>query len=292
MFGLFKRKTKPQARAEQPPEPPAPPQVVVTTQFTDVSGEVLVAGTTTFARAAVERLADRHNMAPRDMIELGATIQRDPHNPVDPRAIAVLVDGEKVGALPQFASHALDLPDDASETVPYQLHILREDGKKTRAKAFVWLGHAEPQWTYTPQSPAPLTTTERAASDHAMHRDVSTRNLGPDTQLGRALRSGEMRGYTPLELIEPIKQLKREKRYEDALTMLYAAIEAEERAIPHSGGIPAPWFTEHAAICHRKLKQHEEERAVLTRYLNHLTSEQRAASPIQERLTRVIAQNN
>ena len=281
MFGLFKRKKS------AAPAPAAPRVIVEMSTDHQPFGEVLVAGTTTFAREAVEALAQRHNMQTRDMIELPATIERDPNNPVDPRAVAVVVEGEKVGALPTFISHALPISDGVSEPVIYQLWALREDGKRIKAKAHVWIGSNAPVWTYTERHPAPLLTDEQACEKQERARAIAAQNLAPDTPLGRALRSGNMRGYTPIELVEPIQQLKREKRWEEALTMLYAAIESEERARAHGGGMPAPWYTEHAAICHRRLKQHEEEVVVLKRYLAHLTPEQRATSKIQARLTKI-----
>lgn len=289
MFGFFKKKPKP---AAQPPAPSkksnAPRLVVGMSTETHITGEVQVAGTTTFAREAVESLAQRHGMAPRDMIELPATIQRDPDNPVNPKAVVVLVEGEKVGALPQFVSHNLELPEGSAETVRYQLHALRENGKKMKAKAFVWLGNKAPAWTYTAAHPAPLLTQEQAREKQEHSHKIAADNLAPNTKLGRALRSGNMRGYTPIELVEPIKQLKREKRWEEALTMLYACIEAEENALPYSDSpTPAPWYTEHAAICHRKLKQHDEEVAVLRRYLEHLPPHLREGSRIHERLSKI-----
>lgn len=59
-----------------------------------------VAGTNTFAGDAVAALADRKVSGERGYFEGQAQLQRDPENPVDPHAVAVLVDGEKVGCLP------------------------------------------------------------------------------------------------------------------------------------------------------------------------------------------------
>lgn len=285
MFGLFNRKKK----QVDPPEAKPTPAITITTDVTyETSGEVQVAGTTTFALDAVDRLITRHSTAERDTLELPATITPEPDNPVDAAAIAVVVEGEKVGALPSFVSHNMKLRTGTAQSVRYQLHFLRQGGKKTKAKAFVWLSETSPQWTYTRNNPAPLLTIEQATENHARHVEISARNLAPETPLGRALRSGNLTGYTPLELIEPIKQLKREKRWEEALTLLYAAIEKEEAAHKlESRQMPAPWFTEHAAIVHRRLKQHDEEVAVLKRYLALLAPEQRETSKIQDRLNKI-----
>lgn len=281
MFGLFKRKNKPTQAA------PVPTVTVNTSITYDVSGEVLVAGTTTFSRDAVDRLIARHGRDDRGIIEIAATITPEPDNPVDSKVIAVIVEGEKVGALPSAYSHNMEMEKGTAQEVTYQLNYLRSGENKTKAKAFIWLGPTPPMWTYNIHHPAPLLTSEQAAENHARHVEIAARNLGPDTPIGRALRSGNMGGFTPLELIEPIKQLKREKRWDDALKLLYAAIEGEERGYQHRGGIPAPWFTEHAAICHRKLKQHDEEVAVLKRYLDHLPPEYREDNKIRERLDKI-----
>jgi hypothetical protein len=66
---------------------------------------------------------------------------------VDPQAVDVLVEGEKVGCLPAYAAKGFPLPVGASHPVPYQLHILRE--QRLLAKAYVWLGDGEPEWPHT-----------------------------------------------------------------------------------------------------------------------------------------------
>jgi hypothetical protein len=59
-----------------------------------------VAGTTTFANDAVAALADRKGLGERGYFEGQAQLQREPGNPVDPQAVAVLADGEMVGCRP------------------------------------------------------------------------------------------------------------------------------------------------------------------------------------------------
>lgn len=59
------------------------------------------------------------------------------------------------------------------------------------------------------------------------------------------------------EAIVATMQLKRDGRLEEALALCYKAIEAAEG---NAGGRePAPWYTEQAAIVHRKLSQADEE---------------------------------
>jgi hypothetical protein len=123
-----------------------------------------VAGTTTFANDAVADLADREGLGQRGYFEGQAQLQRDPENPVDPQAVDVLVDGEKVGCLPAYAAKDFPLPAGASYPVPYQLHVLRE--QKLLTKAYVWLGTGAPQWAHTRENPPALTFRERINDSH------------------------------------------------------------------------------------------------------------------------------
>jgi len=50
---------------------------------------------------------------------------------------------------------------------------------------------------------------------------------------------------------------------------------------------PAPWYTEQAAIIHRKLKQHNEEIAVLERWLSACPPSRRDGSGIKARLDKL-----
>lgn len=113
-----------------------------------------------------------------------------------------------------------------------------------------------------------------------------------------------------LELIEPIKQAKRDGDNEHALELCYQAIQAAEQARPRpedrsdgyrdliargvikdtpidEGWSPPPAYTKHAAIVLRKLGRRDEEIAVLERYLQHLPPEDRASHEFTERIHKV-----
>ena len=89
-----------------------------------------------------------------------------------------------------------------------------------------------------------------------------------------------------LTLIEPIKQAKREGRLDDALELCYRAIESAER--DRNGREPAPWYTEQAAIIHRKQGDHDKEVAVLERWMAICPPERRAGSTIAKRLEKLL----
>lgn len=240
---------------------------------------VEVAGTTTFAKGAVAALADRRGLLERGFLETEARLQREPNNPVDPHAVAVIVEGEKVGNLPGAIARSFPLPAGASAGVLYQLHVLR--GEKWLAKAYVWLGSGTPQWAYTAANPPPLTSRQRTLASAKQHSDMVKEALEGGGERARQFQQGMYQGVHYLQLIEPIKQLKRENRLEEALVLCYQAINGAER--DRNGREPAPAYTEQAAIIHRKLGQHDEEIAVLERWLSFAPPDRRAGSSIAER---------
>lgn len=268
------------------PEHEVPDQPRLTLGATFQFHECLeVAGTTTFGKDAVAALADRKGLAERGYYEGQAQLQRDTENPVDPRAVAVLVEGQKVGCLPSYAAKDLPLPAGTSEPVRYQLHVLRD--QKLLAKAYVWLGDGDPEWAHTKENPPALTFRERINSLHTEKSAMVREALQGGGERAQQFKPGMVDGVHYLELIEPIKQLKREGRLGEALVLCYKAIEGAEGGAGR--GMPAPAYTEQAAIIHRKLSQKEEEIAVLRRWLARCPKAQRAGSSIAERLSKLEA---
>ncbi len=195
-----------------------------------------VAGTTTFAADAVAALADRKGLGERGYFEGQAQLQRDPQNPVDRHAVDVLVNGEKVGCLPSYVAKDLPLPAGASQPVPYQLHVLWD--QKLRAKAYVWLGAGEPEWTHPRDNPPALLSRERINDSHTQKTIMVREALEKGGERAQQFRRGMVDGVHYLELVEPIKQLKREGRLAEALVLCYKAIEAAEG--DRGGREPAP----------------------------------------------------
>lgn len=279
--------TKPAMAAppREPATPPGAPAGLRVTISTGMAPCVELAGTTTFTKDAVAALADRHNLGTRGYYEGPAQLQREPDNAADANAVAVIVEGEKVGYLPSPANMGAGLKPGTSAPVTYQLHVLREVTLK--AKAFVWLGDGAPEWLHTKSNPPGLTTAERA---NEAHRDMS--GMVQDALAGGGARAAQFKrgmvdGVHYLELVEPIKQLKRDGRLDEALVLCYKAIAAAEGDA--GGREPAPWYTEQAAIVHRKLAQKDEEIAVLKRWLAKCPKAHRNGSRIAERLAKLEA---
>lgn len=241
-----------------------------------------VAGTTTFAKDAVAALADRKGLGERGYFEGEAQLQREPANLVDPKAVAVLVDGEKVGCLPSYAARDMPLMIGASAPVAYQLHVLRD--KKLLAKAYVWLGDSTPQWAYSRENLPALSSKEKIDSSHEAMSTMVQEALEGDER-AQQFKRGMVDGVHYLEMVEPIKQLKREGRHEEALVLCYKAIQAAEQDA--GGREPAPWYTEQAAIVHRKLGDRDKGVAVLGRWLARSPKSRREGSKIAERLAKL-----
>lgn len=154
---------------------------------------VEVAGTTTFAKTAVLALASRYRLPERGYLEAGAWLQREPDNPVDADAVVIVVDGEKVGNLPSHLARALPLPPGISKEVIYQLHVV--GGKKWAAKAFVWLGPGRPQWTYTADTPPPLTSRDRTLTRARQQSDMVREALESGGERAAQFQRGMYQGF-------------------------------------------------------------------------------------------------
>ncbi|MFF2299774.1 hypothetical protein [Arthrobacter sp. NPDC058127] len=150
------------------------------------------------------------------------------------------------------------------------------------AKAYAWLGDGLPEWKFTAENPPALKSKEQINGSHAEKSSMVREALQGGGERAQQCKRDMGDGVPYLELVEPIKQIKREGRLEEALVLCYKAIEAAERDA--KGVMPAPWYTDQAAIAHRKLGQWAEEIAVLKRWLARCPGAYRAGSSIAERL--------
>ncbi|GGC53401.1 hypothetical protein IEU95_10055 [Hoyosella rhizosphaerae] len=76
-----------------------------------------------------------------------------------------------------------------------------------------------------------------------------------------------VRGKHYTAWVEPIKQLKRDELYDEALELLLECVTACEQPESRHRSSPAPWYTEQAAIIYRKRKDFVGEVAILQRWL-------------------------
>lgn len=264
------------------------PVLDVSVAGSSLDGVVAITGTTTHGRDAVERLAHRHGLGAEGFLELAVQLHPEPSNAVDPNAIAVVAEGERIGYMPGYSHQVLDIPVGTALTVPLQLFTLQQ-GDRLISKGYVWVGRRTPTWEHSATRRPPMTGKEKANASHA----GTTARVRADRAAGGAradeVAAGTVEGIYFLEAVEPIKELKRQGKLEEALRLCYIAIEGAEGATRRDGyGAPAPWYTEQAAIVHRKLKQRDEEIAVLQRYVAWLAPELREGNRIAERLAKLV----
>lgn len=247
---------------------------------------VKLAGTTTFTKEAINVLAGRHGVADGGYLELDGTLQREPDNQADPHAVAVYVEGERIGYLPGYTARSLDLSNDGARAARVQF-FTEVVPKGLRAEAWAWLADGSPEWEWSESNRPPMSSRAKAEAHHADVSDMVTDALADGGERAEQFKSGMVNGVHYLQLVEPIKQLKRDGRLDEALTLCYAAIEGAEAAARRDRLEPAPWYSEQAAIIHRKLQQREQEVAVLKRWLAACPPERREGR-IQARLDNLL----
>ncbi len=249
-----------------------------------VEGLVKLSGTTTTCRTAIAALAERHGAADGGYLELPGSLQREPDNPFDANAVAVMVEGERVGYLPGYTASAAPISTGVSIAVRVQI-FTEMLPKGLRAEAWVWGGSQRPQWEWSESKRPPMSSTAKAHATQSRRSNMVREALVDGGTRAADFKAGMVNGVHYLELAEPIKQLKREGRFEDALVLCYAAIEGAEG--DRNGGTPAPAYTKHAAIILRKLGRRDEEIQVLNRWLGHCPPQYRDGSQIGERLAKL-----
>jgi hypothetical protein len=250
-----------------------------------VEGLIVLSGTTTTCRDAIVALLVDHGVVDDGHLELVGSLQREPENPVDPNAVAVMVEGERVGYLPGHAIDAADLPTIGSRAVRVQIFTeMRPKG--LRAEAWAWLGNKPPQWEWSATNRPPMSSKAKAMASHDGSREMVRDALARGGERAQEFKRGMVNGVHYLELVEPIKQLKRENRLEEALELCRAAIQGAEAS--RGGREPAPFYTEQAAIILHKLDRRDEEIAVLQRWLKLCPPEHRDASRIGKRLAKLV----
>lgn len=264
LFGKSEPKT--QAVAQRPTTARAETSVFVEYRST-VPDLVQLAGTMTGARESITRLVERLDPDDNGYLELDGVIQREPDNPVDPHAVIVLVEGERVGYLPGFVAKDVDLSSSGAQPARVQIFTqLLEKG--LRVEAWAWLGTGTPKWQWSDSKRPPLSPTAKNVAQHRGRDQMVKEALAEGGTRAAQFKAGMVDGLHYLQAVEPIKQLKRDGRLEEALALCYKAIQGAENAARREMTSPPPFYTEQAAIIHRKLKQRDEEIAVLQRYVD------------------------
>lgn len=80
-----------------------------------------LSGTTTFVKDTIAAFAGLHGISRGGYLEAVGTIQREPDNEADPMAVAVHVEGERIGYLPGWFAHLLSLSAGAARQAQVQI---------------------------------------------------------------------------------------------------------------------------------------------------------------------------
>lgn len=218
IFGLFRR-SKPGRIVPSQPQPSSTkgqrptPQLTWAASFGE-SQLIQVAGTTTNSKDAAIALVQRHKL--RDQVALygiGA-LRREPESPFDSDAVAVLVEGERIGYVPGYVAKTLSLTPGASLVVSVQLFCANL-GTKVRVEAFAWLGDDNPQWQYSTDNPPAMSPEQKRKAEQESRSEMVDDALAGGGSRAEQFRAGMVQGVHYLELIEPIKELKREGKLEE-----------------------------------------------------------------------------
>lgn len=247
---------------------------------------VPVSGMMTVAKKEARRFAARRGLAAEGYAEVDATLRAEPTNTVDRNAVAIVVDGERVGYVPGWTAPLLSLRRSEARGCVVQVFTAQID-RDVRIEGWVWLGTGSPQWQWSASNRPPMSAADKREAAKRSTDKMVNDALAGGGERAADFRAGMVDAQHYLQLVEPIKQLKREGRLTEALALCYQAIEGAERSARREHLTPPPFYTEQAAIIHRKLGQRDEEIAVLRRYLVARPSGQMGGR-IQERLDKLI----
>lgn len=259
--------------------------VTVEPGVADLSEPVEMVGTTTAGADALTALYATSGQPEGGLLEGPGLLVPEPTNKVDPKAVAIQVSGSTVGYLPGHVAAGLHL----DQPVPCQVQLWAAPTPKgLRVRGWVATGAGPVRWSHTLANPPAVTVEERRDEQAADTRDMVAEALAGGGARAEQFRRGMVGDMHYLEAVEPITQLKREGRLTEALELCYRAIAGAEN--DREGREPAPWYTEQAAIIHRKLGQRVEEEQVLRRWLKVCPADRREGSRIQQRLSKLTGE--
>lgn len=213
------------------------------------------------------------------LVPCEATLVREPENPYDSDAIAVLIEGHKVGHI--AADACGELADSLDELGPRAamagVPALVRGGWPTRPHlgVMLWLQLDEIRESLPDIDWESLVEEYACAGWPPRNDEGVARSAQEPTRTGRRgeahppvttePRMPPITGHFS-DYVEDVKQLKRLDRLDDAQVLLSALIEAVEEEGRRNGVGVAPWYYEQAAIVCRKRKDLDGEVAVLERF--------------------------
>lgn len=97
-------------------------------------------------------------------------------------------------------------------------------------------------------------------------------------------KGGYVNGYHYTEYVDTVKELKRNKKYTEAIDLLLKLVDATEKESKAEGTGVAPYYYEELAVIYRKLARYDDEVKILERYNNQRKAPGKSPSKLAERL--------
>jgi hypothetical protein len=97
-------------------------------------------------------------------------------------------------------------------------------------------------------------------------------------------KAGSVDGKHYTGYVVQIKELKRLKKHDKAINLLFKLVDADEKEAKVSGEGVAPWYYEQLAIIFRKEKRYDDEVRILERYKRRKRAPGAKPKKLDERL--------
>ncbi|MGV9710007.1 hypothetical protein ACWDTI_05025 [Gordonia sp. NPDC003424] len=234
----------------------------------------------------IAALLQRAHVPDGQAMHTTAVVRENPHSPRGRGVIATYIDGELMGFVGALDSDIVRDVIRRDEYVGFdcaiQCRVYMPDN--ARAQARITLGPYE-------SAIANEDETESAARDRQTAKEqalLRESRLAAGGEEAEDQRRRLVRGKDFTEWVEPIKALKRSKRYEEALELILECVDTAERDARYHEYAPPPWYTEQAAIIYRQTGSIAAEVSILDRFQRACPSGKSSPS-IAERLVKARA---
>jgi HIRAN domain len=214
-------------------------------------------------QATLRRLRGRCRPGAEGRPSFPVALMREPDNPHDEHAVAVMSDFGRIGYLPR---------DDARRYGPTLRVLQREGYAGASCRALLNGGTRD-------RPSVGVTLCVAYPEDCEVH-------LGLRSETDDKPTTGRVRGRHYTDYVENVRELRRSDKNEAAERLLLELVDAIEEESSVLGTGVAPWYYEQLAVIYRKRKDHIAEVAVLERYASQPHAPGAGPAKLSERLTK------
>lgn len=193
----------------------------------------------------------------------------EPTNKYDPNAVRVVIDGRQVGHIPQEDSRNVarvcqSLGSGNIAVVPARVWARNDDGVWRGRVTLMFSGDPEPEKDYAAER---LASEANEAARLAEQVRKAEARAAREAEREARRTTGAVNGEYWVLLKPSIAELKRQKRFDEALDLLLKCRDAAEQEAVMMGEIPNPWPTEQLSVVLRRLREFSQELEALERYV-------------------------